>query len=239
MRVPGDRLVARHHPGRRRHAGHGLRRWTSCPPLPKLAGGEVPADRVLDGYDLTPVLLGQGPEPARRRCSSTAARSSSRVRHGPVEGPLHHAARRTADEPEVAHDPPLLYHLGRDPGEQFDVAKEHADVVAGLRKIAAQHAKTLRPVENQLVKRLSRSVRDRSPGRDPRRARPLRAADEPAVPEVGGGGDARGARGHRGGAPPDLHHEAPHRRRDRLRPGQGRDAPRSGIGPSSSPPSTS
>src|SRR5690606_15403907 len=28
-----------------------------------LAGGEVPSDRPLDGYDLTPALLGTGPSP--------------------------------------------------------------------------------------------------------------------------------------------------------------------------------
>jgi hypothetical protein len=60
------------------------------------------------------------------------------------------------DDAEVAHDPPLLYHLDHDPGERFDVAARHPDAVAALRKLAADHAKTLRPVENQLAKRDAR-----------------------------------------------------------------------------------
>jgi hypothetical protein len=34
------------------------------------------------------------------------------------------------------------------------VAGRHPDVIAALRRIAADHAKTLQPVENQVVKRL-------------------------------------------------------------------------------------
>ncbi|GAB5534854.1 MAG: sulfatase [Rubricoccaceae bacterium] len=41
-------------------------------------------------------------------------------------------------EPAVRHDPPLLFHLGRDPGERYDVAAEHPEVVADLIELAAR-----------------------------------------------------------------------------------------------------
>jgi hypothetical protein len=39
----------------------------------------------------------------------------------------------------VEHDPPLLFHLGRDPGEQFDQSKQRPNVVERLKKLAAEH----------------------------------------------------------------------------------------------------
>ena len=32
----------------------------------------------------------------------------------------------------TVHDPPLLYHLGHDPGERFDIGAEHPDVLQDL-----------------------------------------------------------------------------------------------------------
>jgi arylsulfatase len=43
------------------------------------------------------------------------------------------------DEPRVVHDPPLLFDLAVDPGERFNVAKNHPDVIADLIKTANAH----------------------------------------------------------------------------------------------------
>ena len=55
-------------------------------------------------------------------------------------------------EKAVEHDPPILYHLGNDPSERFDVAKEHADVIADIKKEAAVHRANMKFGENQLEK---------------------------------------------------------------------------------------
>ena len=47
------------------------------------------------------------------------------------------------EEPAEAHDPPLLYDLDQDPGEKYDVAARHPDVIAAIREIAARHARTM------------------------------------------------------------------------------------------------
>ena len=55
-------------------------------------------------------------------------------------------------EAEV-HDPPLLFHLGHDPGEQHDVAKIYPEVVKRLEGLKADHEATVEPIENQMTLR--------------------------------------------------------------------------------------
>ena len=51
----------------------------------------------------------------------------------------------------VPHDPPLLYNLEEDPSEQYDVAKQHPEVIAEILTIAKQHRSTVTPVPDQLA----------------------------------------------------------------------------------------
>jgi hypothetical protein len=44
----------------------------------------------------------------------------------------------------------LLFHLGRDPSERFDVADAHPDVLAAVAKEVARHRATVTPVKSQL-----------------------------------------------------------------------------------------
>jgi len=114
----------------------------------KLAGGDVPSDRPIDGLDISPVLFGKGPSP---RDTFFYYRDTTvyAVRKGWFKA---HFTTRSAygrDEP-VKHDPPLLYHLGRDPGEQRDVAKDNPAVVEELRKLLVDHEAAVKPGENQI-----------------------------------------------------------------------------------------
>src|SRR5262249_47640530 len=53
----------------------------------KLAGGKVPADRTIDGLDLTPVLTGKGKSPRDTMFYYRGTKLFA-VRHGPWKGPL-------------------------------------------------------------------------------------------------------------------------------------------------------
>ncbi len=92
-----------------------------------LGGGELPEGRVIDGLDLSPVLFGTGPSPRNvvpyyRYNELYAIRKGWFKAHFITQGEYGMGPERTL------HDPPLLYHLGDDPGERFDVAEDHPDV---------------------------------------------------------------------------------------------------------------
>ncbi len=55
------------------------------------------------------------------------------------------------------HDPPLLFHLGEDPSEKFDLAAKHPEVVARLVEIAAKHRASFTPAPSQLEKRITKA----------------------------------------------------------------------------------
>ncbi|HEV8253576.1 MAG TPA: sulfatase [Vicinamibacteria bacterium] len=121
------------------------------PTLAALAGVSPPTDRILDGFDLSAVLRGRGKSPRQDVFYYRGPRLYA-LRHGAYKA--HFFTRSEyGGEPEAAHEPPLLYNLDEDPGERYDVAARHPEVVAEIRRIAAEHARTLQPVENQLDKR--------------------------------------------------------------------------------------
>ena len=122
------------------------------PTIAALAGPGLPADRVLDGYDLGPVLRGATPGP-RQTMFYYRGPALYAVRHGSFKA--HFVTRpEYGSDPAVSHDPPLLYDLDVDPAEKFDVAARHGDVVATIQRIAAEHRKTVQPAESQLERRL-------------------------------------------------------------------------------------
>jgi arylsulfatase A len=117
-----------------------------------LAGGDMPADRVIDGLDLAPLLTGKGKSPREAMYYYRGTKLYA-VRHGPWKA---HFATRPGYGPDQAvdHDPPHLYHLGRDPGEKTDVGKDNPRVLAEIADLVAAHRKALTPGEPQLDKRL-------------------------------------------------------------------------------------
>jgi len=118
----------------------------------KLAGAEVPADRPIDGVDLSPLLFGKGPG-ARQSLMYYRDTTVYAVRKGPWKM---HVTTRSAygNDPPKRHDPPLLFNLAQDPSERFDLGPKHADVIADLKKVLADYEATVTPVENQLEKDL-------------------------------------------------------------------------------------
>jgi arylsulfatase A len=129
----------------------------------KVAGATLPQDRTIDGLDLTPVLTGKGPSPRDTMFYYRGTRLFA-VRKGPFKAHFFTQAGYGQPKPEE-HKPPLLYHLGHDPSERFDVGKDNPTVVAELSKLAAAHRETMKPAENQLEKLLRRPL----PGALPRR----------------------------------------------------------------------
>jgi arylsulfatase A len=102
------------------------------PTLVRAAGGRIPDDRPMDGYDLMPLLSGGGQSPRHELFYIQGARPEA-VRQD--------AWKLRLGVPDAA---PELYDLDRDPGERLDVAKDHPDVVARLRSRLETFAASLR-----------------------------------------------------------------------------------------------
>ena len=121
--------------------------YTTCL---KLAGAKVPEDRVVDGVDLSPVLLGKGPSPRDAVFFYRGYRLMA-VRMGPWKAHFN-TQGSYGSEPRQAkkHDPPLLYHLGHDPGEQYPVQNEYPNVLEQIRKLVEQHQEKMDPAPSQL-----------------------------------------------------------------------------------------
>lgn len=121
------------------------------PTLAALAGAPVPSDRVLDGYDLTPVLRGTGPSPRRTYFYYRGALLQA-VRSGPFKA--HFITRPEGhDQAPEPIDPPWLFNLDHDPSEQYDIARERPEIVAELRRLADEHKRGVVPVEDQIARR--------------------------------------------------------------------------------------
>jgi len=124
------------------------------PTFAALAGVEAPDDRPLDGYDLSPVLKGTGPSPRKDMFYYRGTRLFA-VRHGRFKAHLQTQAGYGEPKPQQ-HDPPLLFDLGEDPGEQFNVAEQHPDVLEEIIEIARKHQEAMQPGEPQLGKLIGR-----------------------------------------------------------------------------------
>ena len=116
------------------------------PTIAKLAGGQVPHDRVIDGHDLRPLIHGEAGATSQTEAFYYYGRTQLRaVRSGPWK--LHLSREvdalwsRYSKPADVFNIPrPLLYHLATDIGETTDVATQHPDVVKKLLQLA-EHAR--------------------------------------------------------------------------------------------------
>ena len=116
-----------------------------------LAGVDLPTDRVIDGVDLSRTLLEQGPS-GRDSMIYYRGEDVWAVRKGVWKAHFRTRSGYRRD-PVVRHDPPALYHLEHDPSERHDVAKDHPDVIAELVALVEAHKASVKPVENQLIRR--------------------------------------------------------------------------------------
>lgn len=122
------------------------------PTFCNLAGAALPSDRVLDGYDLSAVLLGRTDKSPRDRMFFWREEQLYAVRVGPWKAHFITQGCYGLGEPREEHATPQLYHLEHDPSEQYNVAEQHAEPIARLQAIAEEHRRGMEPVENQLTK---------------------------------------------------------------------------------------
>ncbi|XP_074522304.1 N-acetylgalactosamine-6-sulfatase [Halichoeres trimaculatus] len=140
-----------------------------------LAGVSPPENRTLDGLDLTPVLLTNSPAPMTLQDRPifyyrgnelmavrlgqykahywTWSNSWTEFKMGVNFCPGQEVHGVTTHE-QVEHTmQPLIFHLGRDPGEKYPMSvstKEYQEVLSRITPVVQQHRKTLVPGSPQL-----------------------------------------------------------------------------------------
>ena len=113
-----------------------------------LAGAPIPADRPLDGVDMSPILFGRGPG---KRETVFYYRGSQlyAVRKGDFK--VHMLTQSGyGNDPLQKHDPPLLFNLRHDPSERFNIAAQHPAVLEEIAKEVGKHRAGLDVARSQL-----------------------------------------------------------------------------------------
>lgn len=119
----------------------------------KLADVELPADRTIDGKDLTTVLFGGG--------------NSNRDNIIYYRGTTIYAARKGAhklhyitetcylkDNGKIVHEEPLLFNVEVDPSEKYNLAEEFPEIVNEIDVMVKEHKAGVKPVKDQLAERI-------------------------------------------------------------------------------------
>jgi arylsulfatase A len=105
-----------------------------------LAGGSVPAEPVIDGRDISPLLFGKTTQSPREAHYYFRGYNLEAVRQGPWKlaiAPQHETMGKgvLADASGKA---PRLYNLDQDIGEKTNLADKHPEIVAKLQALAAK-----------------------------------------------------------------------------------------------------
>lgn len=134
-----------------------------------LAGAKSPSNKVIDGIDLSPVLFKQnitdrpvffyrGNEMMAIRYGLykahywTWSNSWEEFHEGVDFCPGENVTGVTTHEQMNYTTSPVLFHLGRDPGEKYPIRsseQEYKDVMVTIRKLVAEHKTSLVPGEPQ------------------------------------------------------------------------------------------
>ena len=117
------------------------------------AGGSIPTDRIVDGVDLSGVLLNQEKSPRDsmffyRGTELFAVRVGTMKAHYVTQTPY-------VGQKAVTHDPPLLFDVEVDPSERFNIAADHPHVLQQIADVVEQHRQTMKASPTQLEKRIT------------------------------------------------------------------------------------
>ena len=103
-----------------------------------LAGGTLPPQPIIDGRDISPLLLGQTKDSPRGVHYYFAGYNLQAVRQGPWKLAIasqNETMGRPA-QPDATSNTPRLYNLDQEIGEQTNLANAHPEVVAKLTALA-------------------------------------------------------------------------------------------------------
>lgn len=118
----------------------------------KMAGVEIPKDRIMDGVDLSETLLYKNPSPRKsvlyyRGTDLYAARLGDYKAHFITQGAYGQFGERTE------HATPLLFNLNHDAAEQFNIAEGNDAIIQQINTVVREHQTKLVRGKDQLAER--------------------------------------------------------------------------------------
>lgn len=121
------------------------------PTLSKLAGVALPADRQLDGYDLSNVWKGKEETPRNEMFFYHATKLFA-ARKGSYK--MYFLKNNPDGYPEKIEtlEKAQLFNLSVDPSERFDIADKNPEIIEEISKMVAKHKEGLIKVPNNLEK---------------------------------------------------------------------------------------
>ncbi len=117
-----------------------------------MAGIKLPDNRILDGVNLSETLFNRKPSQRKsvlyyRGTELYAVRLGDFKAHFITQGAYGEFGERQE------HNPPLLYNLNFDPGEQFNVAEEHPEIIEQISVLVKEHRSNLVKGKDMLADR--------------------------------------------------------------------------------------
>jgi len=111
------------------------------PTFAAMSGAKMSKNK-LDGYDISSVLLGKTDKSPRQEIFYYRRSEIWAVRLGPWKAHYKTKSGYRSD-PILEHDPPLLFNLEEDPGENYNIAAKHPEKIAEIAAFTAKHRKTM------------------------------------------------------------------------------------------------
>lgn len=118
----------------------------------KMAGVPLPDDRILDSYDLSPLLF-ENQKGERDQLFYYRGTELYALRMGEFKAHYITQGAYGIYGGKEIHNPPLLYNLNHDPSEQFNIADKHPEILKEMKKRIAEHQEKMVMGEDQLKDR--------------------------------------------------------------------------------------
>jgi arylsulfatase len=107
------------------------------PTFCEIAGVSLPSDRIYDGVSLLNVLSDKS-SCKRNVFYFYRGNDLYALRGGKYKIHFSHKSAYGSDQ-KIVYEKPVLYDLGEDPGELYNIADQHPDIIAELTALAQEH----------------------------------------------------------------------------------------------------
>ena len=117
-----------------------------------IAGGQIPTDRIIDGFDITKTLFDLK-RTDREVTYFYRGTQLYALRYKNYKAHFITQEAYTLNNKKMTHEIPLLYDLENDPSEKYNISSKNKDVIDKIRSIVLIHNSNMIKGKNQLINR--------------------------------------------------------------------------------------